>query len=313
MRLLRGDLRKLRRPLTVWVFLASAVLAVALNWASQANSAVNQAPTVYGVATCSDAHIPAGPACSDFEKQQHQQAQRQQAQVRHDASVAAAGRSVLGSGRYAAGLTASLLGAVALLLLGAAHVGGEFSGRTVKALLVEDPRRSRVLGVKVLSLWLVGVLLLLVVWAALAIAAWPLSQRYKNSGAPVSGSAALQTSFAQAGRALLVLAVYAVLSVLAAVVTRNVLGTLGVSLGVVIASLAVANIAGLARWTLAYPVSGWMHFTPGATPSDYLWVVSLPKGVIQPSAGISGLVLLAAIAACSLVAVRLFARADLRS
>jgi hypothetical protein len=57
-----------------------------------------------------------------------------------------------------------------LEVLAGGHVGGEWSGRTLKNLLTQCGHRGRLLAAKLGSLWLAGVGLVGVCWAALAVA-----------------------------------------------------------------------------------------------------------------------------------------------
>lgn len=293
------------------------LLSLFLDWGGQANSVANYpsdpGQLVYVVTTCKQAAIPAGPHCDSFIADQQAANHRDQQRQLAAAELSLAGRSASGVGRFAAGLTASLVGAATLLLIGAGHIGGEFTGRSVKSILVEDPRRWRFLLAKAASLWLTGVVLMLATWAALALASVKLSSRYANPRLHATTGQLLGTSLDQAGRALLVLAVFTLLSLLAAVLTRNTLGTLGVSLGVVLASLALTQTASTARWNLAYPITGWMRFQSGDTPADYLWLVSTPGHVSAPGQVMGLCVLLAVVAALGAGAVGWFTRADVRS
>ena len=77
-------------------------------------------------------------------------------QVNSQAAMVAAQLSPVAAGVEAAGLMASLPGALALALLAGAHIGGEWSGRTMKNLLTQQGQRWRVLAAKLVSLWLAG-------------------------------------------------------------------------------------------------------------------------------------------------------------
>lgn len=78
------------------------------------------------------------------------------AQANAEGAQVAAQLNPLAAGAEAAGLMASLPGALALALLAGAHIGGEWSGRTMKNLLTQEGRRWRVLAAKLVSLWLAG-------------------------------------------------------------------------------------------------------------------------------------------------------------
>ena len=162
---------------------------------------------------------------------------------------------------------ASLPGALALALLAGAHIGGEWSGRTMKNVLIQHGRRWQVLAAKLVSLWLAGVGLIAVCWAALAIAGPALIRLDNLPAAHQSAAHALGLAGAQAGRALLVLAVFAVIGLLAAVLTRGTIGTTAAAAGAVIAMLVVATLPGAGRWTPATWVQAWMGFPAGPARS----------------------------------------------
>jgi len=110
---------------------------------------------------------------------------------RAEAEVAAAHTAAqldpLAAGAEAAGLMASLPGALALALLAGGHVGGEWSQRTLKNLLTQHGRRWQVLAAKLASLWLAGVGLVAACWAALAVAG-PILVRVNHLPGPLSRS-----------------------------------------------------------------------------------------------------------------------------
>ncbi len=315
MRLLRAELRKLLRPLTYWSVIAVAVTACFLVQQTQGNYELDhprhQSPPVAQPApSCTVLGLPAGPRCAEIQRGSLQADERFRREALAASRLAKAGQQPLGVGRFAAGLLASLVGAGALLLLAAGHVGGEWTGRTIKSILVQDGRRGRLLLAKVVSLWLVGVALLAVTWAALALIAPYLAHKYGNPTVTLPVGQAAVTALAQSARALLVLAVFAVLGVAAAVLTRNTLGTFFLGFGVVLLSQVLIGIEAVARWTPAYWVTGWMRFRQGNVPADYLWTVRPAVGVATPTSpfGLVSLVLfLGAVGALAWVA---FSRSD---
>jgi ABC-type transport system involved in multi-copper enzyme maturation permease subunit len=110
----------------------------------------------------------------------------------------------------------------------------------------------------------------------------------------------------------LVIAVFALLGVTAAVIARNALTAFALAGGVLLASLTAAgNLAALAPWTPAYWVSGWMQFRSHGYVIYHFWVDAFPASVQSPSAlgGFIGLVGLTAAAAVTAVAV--FRRSDI--
>ncbi|WP_225851091.1 hypothetical protein [Streptomyces sp. HPF1205] len=314
MRLLRAELMKLNRPLTWAVFAAAALFCVLLAVGGASNARTQAQGGGRQPASCATLRLPAGPDCV-----RALDAQRARAAAERTDEVAAATRTAaqlgpVAAGAEAAGLMASLPGALALALLAGGHVGGEWSGRTVKNLLVQNGRRARVLAAKAGSLWLAGVGLVLVCWAALAVAG-PLIRAADGLPDPhESLGAAASWAFPQAGRSLLVLAAFAAMGVLAGVVTRGTIGTMAATTAAVVAMLIATTLPGLGRWTPATWVQGWMGFAAGQASitslPDNFWSrfnnsTGAQPGHLTGLAGVSGL-----LAVCVLAAMWLFRTAD---
>jgi ABC-2 family transporter len=267
MRQLHAELIKLGRPLTWGVAAAAALFCVLLAVGGAHNAALEGGAPAGHIPSCAELGIPAGPRCARAEALQRarvNQASAEPAQV-------AAQLDPLAAGAEAAGLMASLPGALALALLAGAHIGGEWSGRTMKNLLAQQGRRWRVLAAKLVSLWLAGIGLIAVCWVALA-AAGPVLVRVDHLPAPHESAAhALSLAGSQAARALLVLAAFAGIGLLAAVATRGTIGTTAATAGAVIAMLIATSLPALGRWTPATWVQAWMGF-----PAGQASVTSLP-------------------------------------
>jgi hypothetical protein len=125
----------------------------------------------------------------------------------------------------------------------------------------------------------------------------------------------LSLAGAQAARALLVLAAFAVIGLLAAVLTRGTIGTTAAVAGTVIAMLAAAALPGAGRWTPATWVQAWMGFPAGlgsvtALPTNFwsrfISTGGAPPGHLYGLTGLCGLVL-----AGLAVSWWLFRRADI--
>ena len=110
------------------------------------------------------------------------------------------------------------------------------------------------------------------------------------------------------------LAAFAVIGLLAAVITRGAIGTIAATAGAIIAMLAVAALPGAGPWTPATWVASWMGFPAGlgsvtALPANF-WSRFLgtgaPPGPLAGFAGLAGLVV-----AGLAVAERIFRRADI--
>lgn len=302
MRLLGAELRKLRRPLVVWTAVAVVVIVGLHAWGLQRNARSALSGVGFGggpLPTCQQMNLPEGtPQCRQVQEQNQrvfcaqqnldlgpqcdQAVTRAEAEARQafqaflrtealQARAASAIQDPLGVGYLAAGMMASLVGAVAMLLLAAGHVGNEWSGRTIKQVFVEEGRRWRVLLAKLVSLWMVGVALLIVLWAALAALAPVFASTYHLGVPGVSAGTALKISLPVVWRSLLVLAAFAALGTLCAVVTRNTLGAFFLGFAFVIASQLLAGYRVVGRWTLAQHVAGWMGFHPSDIVLNHIW------------------------------------------
>jgi ABC-type transport system involved in multi-copper enzyme maturation permease subunit len=213
-------------------------------------------------------------------------------------------------GRVAAGLMASLPGLFAMLVLGGGHVAGEWSGRTLKSVLLQDGRRWRWLGGKIASLWIVGVALELLLWAALAVWTFAL-RRWWPPTSHLGLVQGLQAALPDVARSLLVLALFAALATLGAVLTRSMLGTVLGGTFVLGGSMALSNIA-FTRELPSYWVTGWMRFHAVGTGAPYaLWNDKFPPGIPYPSlaVGVAGVVGL--LIACVAIAGIRFGRSDI--
>ena len=310
MRLLRVELATINWRLRWGVGAGAAVFCVLRAAGGAHNATANARSAPHNLSSCAAMGIPAGPRCTRalaIERGRLAEILAGPAQVAAQLSPAQAGAE-------SAGLMASLPGALALALLAGGHVGGEWSGRTVKNLLTQCGHRWRVLAAKLASLWLAGVGLMAVCWAALAVTG-PLLARLSQLPAPdATVGRELGLALSQCGRALLVLAAFAAIGVLAAVLTRSTIGTTATAAGAVIAMLVLASLPGVARWTPATWVQGWMGFPAGqasitALPTNF-WSRFIEAGGGAPGqwSGLAGLVglLLAAV----LLAGQAFHRAD---
>src|SRR5215468_4329172 len=288
MRLLGAELIKLGRPLTWGVAAAAAVFCVLLAVGGAHNAALEGTTPAGHLPSCAGLGIPPGPQCTH--------ARAQPAQV-------AAQLDPLAAGAEAAGLMASLPGALALALLAGAHIGGEWSGRTMKSLLTQQGHRWRVLAAKLVSLWL-----------ALAAAGPVLVHIDHLPAAHESAAHALGLAGSQAARALLVLAAFAAVGLLAAVATRGTIGTTAATAVAVIAMLVAASLPGTGRWTPATWVQEWMGFPAGqasitSLPTNF-WsrfiTAGATPGQLTGLLGLAGL-----LAACWAAAAVLFRRQDI--
>jgi hypothetical protein len=310
-RLLRAELSKLNRPLAWGVAGTAALFCVLLTIGGTANATNDAKSRVGPVASCAELRIPAGPACARARAAEQSRIK----QVNAEPALVAAQLNPVAAGAEAAGLMASLPGALALALLAGGHIGGEWSGRTMKNLLTQHGSRWQVLAAKLVSLWLAGVALVAACWAALAVAG-PVVSRLDHLPNPhESARSALALAGSQVARSLLVLAAFAAIGLLAAVVTRNTIGTMATTAGVFVAMLITASLPGLGRWTPATWVQGWMGFPAGlasvtALPTNF-WSRFINASGSPPShlLGLTGLCAL--LLTCGVVAARVFQHSDI--
>ena len=315
MRLLRAELATLNRPLTWAVMMAAAAFCVLLAIGGAGNARRAVADDAGGrPPSCAVMHLPAGPACAQAQATQRQRLDAARRQDKAAAAHTAAQLDPIAAGAEAAGLMASLPGALAVSLLAGGHVGGEWSGRTLKNVLTQNGRRPRVLAAKLVSLWIAGAGLVCSCWACLAVAG-PLIREADHLPDPhQSAYHAASWASTQIGRSLLVLAAFAAIGLLAGVVTRGTIGTMAAGAAVVLAMLIAATLPGLGRWTPATWVQGWMGFAAGqasiSSLPDNFWSRFLDSGGAPPGhltglAGVTGLFL-----TCLPAAMLVFRRLD---
>jgi len=321
-RLLRAEITKLRRPLTLWLTVVAAVACVLFAWQGVKNAAAAAgpaAPVSTPSPSCRDFALPPGPLCDRavLVQQQIDAYQRQRLaalpSTRHNARPGDASpvEQPLGAAKLALGFMASLPGALVVMLLAAGHVGDEWTDRTIKAVLCQEGRRWRVLAAKLISLWGAALALTLLEWSVLAAASPALAALYPLPGRGLSWSAAWASMAADAARAPLVMALFVLLGVTAAVLVRNALGGFALAAGALVASLALAgNVPAVAPWTAAYWVSGWMQFHSHGFVIYHFWVDGYPSSVGRPGALVGGAGLLGLMVLAAAVAVAVFRRAD---
>jgi len=331
-RLVRAELRKAVRPIVGAVAIGLMLAAAVFAWQQQGGAqqqvgfVYSNASTPEGIAqsagppqipSCSSVGLPPGPQCDQLIARAREAYQNEINAMKAQAAaakllvqLAVVQQNPAGAGLMAASLMASVVGAIAIFLLAAAHFGGEWTGGTMAAVLSQDGRRWRLVAGKFVSLFLLAQGLLLVTWVFLAAlsllfrAAYPL-----NWPSPLS----IGDGFAIAGpavlRSCLVTAAYCALGVLAAVMTRNTLGTLLLATGGLLAWLMLETLPSIAALSIGYWISGWMGFTDaGFSSGQVMWGV--PPGM-TPSATIGFLALLALIPAAGAISAARFQRLDI--
>lgn len=305
MRSLRADLRTLRRPLTYWSMAIMALFGALLLLAGVDNAHQDiTSPSYRGPAqvTCADLGSHPGPTCdrkiSEYRRltqagiiaqQNHSRARAVQA-----ASTARGYLHSVQAGAMAAGLMASLPGAFIIALLAAGHTGGKWTRRTLRTQLLVDARRTRLLVCAWASTWLASIAVFAVTWIALAVCGPMLQSAYHLPGHAPSLGRAWAATWPLAGRAVLTMAVFAALGTAAAVVTRSTVGTLSLTIGVIMVSLIAGSLTTLSHATPAYWVAAWMHFPEKTYVVTSYWSAFLAPGGAAPSrsGGLTGLLAL---------------------
>ena len=288
MRLLGAELRKLNRPL-MWALVVFAVGFCVMLAIGAANNAQRDMGDVL-----KDGGVLA-------------------AQNRLAAAAVADQLSPGAAGAEAAGMMASMPGAFLAAMLAGGHIGGEWTGRTLKNVVGHNGHRVRVLAAKVVSTWLVLVAIVAVCWIALAASGTAICRAYGLPHATEAFSTGLAHSGSQFARALLVLGFFALLGLAAAVVTRGTVGTIAGSIGATVALLALGTLPSLGKWTPATWVEAWMGFTSGnramTTLPDNFWSRFTASGTIPGHlfglAGMAGTIVVLA-----MVTAQVFRRAD---
>ncbi len=286
--LLVAELRKLVRPLVWGTGLAAIAFLLLLTLGATSNAASGMKDPRISSA-CTGPAPTLTPAC----RQEVAQADARgisDAREEHRQEMPGA------VGEVAIGMLASIPGVLLIALLAGAHVGGEWSGRTVRTVLTHDGRRLRVLAAKWVSLWIGTVVIVLAAWGVLAVAGPLLASAY---GLPATGQrvfAGLGPSLAFLGRALLVLALFTLIGVAAGVFTRNTVGTIAVAVGCIGALVVMGAVQSVAKLSPATWVQAWMHFTfTGAYLPTNFWS-RFEAGVSMSSgAGFAGLLGTAAV------------------
>lgn len=312
---------KLRRPLT-WAIAVVAILAsLAFAWqgAKNASAAVHPHTVTASAPACTDFALPPGTLCNRAISVQeqinsyHQQQGATKTSTRDNphTSDALPVEQPLAAGKLAIGFMASLGGALLVFLLAAGHVGSEWDRRTIKTLLYQNGVRWQVFAAKAASTWITAMVILIADWIVLAAASPILKAAYPLSGRGLSWGQAWSAVAADAARAPLIVAVFAIFGVAAGLVMRNTLAAFALAGGFVVTSLAAAgNLAAVAPWTLAYWVSGWMRFQSHGYVIYHFWVDGYPTSVRPPSV-LTGLVGLAAVSILvTAVAHTTFRRSD---
>lgn len=220
--------------------------------------------------------------------------------------------TALSAGTVPAGLMASLPGLLVIAVLAGSHVGGEWTGRTIKVLLSQHGRRRDVLAAKIMSVWLGAVVVMTFGWVALAVAGPVMASRYHLPDSHLSAAEAAKYGGSQYARALLVLAVYAVIATAIATLTRNAVGTITATAGAMVLAGLLPAALQITRYAPTNWVQGWMGFSraPGTIPTHWWSHYTYPDGSTPGHAG-AFFGLLAAVVAGALLGHLRFSRMDI--
>lgn len=283
--LLAAELRKLIRPLVWGTALAVTGFCLLLTWGAASNArgglASPRIPDICEhVATAQCRHLIA----------------RAHALARSAAAATSQLAQPGQAGHIAAGLLASLPGLLLIAIIAGGHWGGEWSGHTIRQLLCREGRRGRVLAAKWLSIWIAGLVTLLACWLLLA-AAGPLI--ISAAGLPPAHAglwSGLGSSAAAAGRAAVVLGLFAAVGTAAGTLGRGQLAATGVTAGSMLLALLIAGVGSVGRWSPASFVQGWMSFQPSGYLPTSFWS-RLDGAAPAELAGLAGIAVTAAVAA----------------
>lgn len=209
----------------------------------------------------------------------------------------------LGALGLAVGFTASMLGAFVILLAASGHVAGEWSGRTIKELLVAEGRRGRLIWVKIISMFVFGVWLL--VCSYIGVALWGLVTRRWIHIDNVASTAELRAwIYPMLWRAPLVILLFAIIAVALSLVLRHRIATILAGVALLFASnFAAYHSILLTRYSPAGWVSSFMGFKQREWLVYKLWA-NASDGVGAPMGAIGVCALLAAFLALAVVFMR---------
>jgi ABC-type transport system involved in multi-copper enzyme maturation permease subunit len=286
MSLLRAELRKLARPLVWGSGLAVTGFCLLITWGAANNARGGLAsPRIPNV--CVSA---ATAQCRNVIAHAH-------AAARAAATATSALAQPGEIGHVAAGMLASLPGLMLIALVAGGHWGGEWGQRTIRQLLSRQGRRGLVLAAKWLTIWVAGLATMLICWVVLALAG-PLIASVIGLPAGHAGLwSGLGSSAAAAGRAALVLGLFAAVATAAGTIARGQLATTAITAGVFLLALLLAGIASVGRLSPASLIQAWMSFpVNGYLPTNF-WSRFAGSGQhVGQLAGLIGMTITAAVA-----------------
>ena len=285
--LLGAELRKIVRPLVWGTALAIIAFCLLITWGAAHNAhAALASPRIPDV--CAQA---ATAQCRQVIAHAHAAA--------HAAALATRQLTQPGEvGRVAAGMLASLPGLLLIALAAGGHWGGEWGSRTIRQLLCREGRRGRVLLAKWLSTWIAGIVTLAACYLVLAVAAPLIAASAHLPAAHTGLFAGTGSSLAAAGRAIVVLGLFAAIGTAAGTIGRGQLATMAITAGSMLLALLVAGITSVGQLSPASFIQAWMGFGPvGYLPTNF-WSRFIGSGQsLGQLAGLIGIAVTAALAA----------------
>jgi hypothetical protein len=306
--MLLADFRKTRRPLFLWLSLGMLVLSAFLTVYTQlpaAGSLSGSKMELQYFLKLQAAGDYSSPVLNNKDELAAAiSAQRDTvAQNQNETRLAGSTQHPLGALGLAVGFTASMVGAFIVLLAAAGHVAGEWSGKTIKEILVAEGRRGRLIWVKVVSLFLFGLWLL--VCSYIGIALWGLvTRRWIHIDRVASTAEVRAWIFPMLWRAPLVILLFAFAAVALSLVFRHRIATILAGAVLLIASNFFAYHSVLVT---KYSPAGWVASFMGFKQREFLiyklWA-NAPEGVSASIGAIGVCVLLVAFLALAVVFMR---------
>ncbi|HYK31271.1 MAG TPA: hypothetical protein VEV63_04885 [Streptosporangiaceae bacterium] len=285
--LLGAELRKIVRPLVWGTALAIVAFCLLITWGAAHNAhAALASPRIPDV-------------CAQAVTAQCRQVIAHAHAAARAAALATRQLTQPGEvGQVAAGMLASLPGLLLIAMTAGGHWGGEWGSRTIRQLLCREGRRGRVLLAKWLSIWIAGIATLAACYLSLVIAAPLIAASAHLPAAHAGLLAGIGSSLTAAGRAIVVLGLFAAIGTAAGTIGRGQLATMAITAGSMLLALLVAGITSVGRLSPASFVQAWMGFGPvGYLPTNF-WSRFIASGQsLGQLAGLIGIAVTAALAA----------------
>jgi len=267
-RRLRGELRKLVRPLVLGALVGFAVV-VAISAAVGQEAAAGYTAQVQAHATVIDTWCAKHPTRPQLCQEQRQLFANNVEYLHEVVDPVAISQTPVGAIGFSGALVSTGAGLFVMLLVAGGHVGGEWSGGTITSVLSQDGRRGAFLATKVLSLVLLGWLLLLA-GAVSAVAVGQLGRVVWHELPAVTG-VQIADYASVALLALPVLGFFACFAMLMAVLARSPLGTLGLGIAIAVPWTALVRVESLEVISIGYWVGELLDIGRYEFLRDHVW------------------------------------------